>query len=55
MSEPNWIKKMDKADWALLGIYFSIAFLITFFADDVVSNFGFVAAFIWDVFFKILT
>ncbi|MBX2878141.1 MAG: histidine kinase [Saprospiraceae bacterium] len=33
MSELNWIKKMDKADWALLGIYFSIAFLITFFAE----------------------
>lgn len=24
---------MDKADWVLLGIYFSIAFLITFFAE----------------------
>ncbi len=33
MSELNWIKKMDKADWALLGIYFSIAFMITFFAE----------------------
>lgn len=33
MSELNWIRKMDKADWALLSIYFSVAFLINFFAE----------------------
>lgn len=33
MSRIPWIRKMDKSDWLLLGIYYTIAFLITFFAE----------------------
>lgn len=33
MSELNWIKKMDKVDWVLLGIYFFIVFMIIFFVE----------------------